>query len=284
MVAQDQVTAWDLKPNRENTNQIFNVLCNVQPVEHPWSGEWYLRQTDVTEWSKQQYWFEKCKGLKKCKTYKYSCKDWEPELKELIWNLNEDGWENANFTDVIQFWWYRIYMRKNNEVIVPYWDQERHYVVRDSEVIYDEPIQSWEEKVVYVMWTWDGNEDTCDIKKNPNDQYHPSERIKHYRPIDNTVTNVLSYDNDQMDEDYSTSSLIRIYIQQIDSRVCSWDSFDDADESPIILVKEYLAAECNPDHFIMWYWGIWVPNAIKWKDWWNIKIAIIYYWWQYFAY
>jgi len=39
MVAQDAVTAWDLKPKIEDVNKTFNVLCNVQPVEHPWSGD-----------------------------------------------------------------------------------------------------------------------------------------------------------------------------------------------------------------------------------------------------
>lgn len=38
MVAVDGTTAWDLKPNRENSNQIFNVLCNVVPTPHPWTG------------------------------------------------------------------------------------------------------------------------------------------------------------------------------------------------------------------------------------------------------
>jgi len=82
MVMQDAVTAWDLKPNTENTNKIFNVLCNVQPVEHPWSGDWYARKIDVTTWSKDQFWFEKCKWLKKCKLYEYECdRDYDEHWK-----------------------------------------------------------------------------------------------------------------------------------------------------------------------------------------------------------
>ena len=129
MVATDAQTAWDLKPNRENTNKIFNVLCNVQPVEHPWSGDWYARQIDVTTWSKDQFWLEKCKWLKKCELYEYNCNkkellviprdDWDEDEQ---WHShasarqirNEKLWRNANFTDVVLFEWYRIYMRKNN--------------------------------------------------------------------------------------------------------------------------------------------------------------------------
>lgn len=39
MVATDGTTIWDLKPNRENANQLFNILCNVVPTPHPWIGE-----------------------------------------------------------------------------------------------------------------------------------------------------------------------------------------------------------------------------------------------------
>lgn len=264
MVAQDSATAWDLKPNRENTNQIFNVLCNVQPVEHPWSGDWHLRWIDVTEGSKQQYWFEKCKGLKKSRIYKYDRSSTNWWIIEAIWNNAETWWENANFTDVILFQWYRIYMRKNNEILNPYWETYKWMMV------------DWA-YYQYMIGTWDWKPNTCD------DWDRSSDFVRN-RAIEKTATNKIKHSDSQQKEDYETSNLMRLYIQQVNTEWCAEDSFDDADESPIILVKEYASAKCNPDHFIMWYWGIGLPDAIKAKKWLSIKIAMIYYWGQNYAY
>lgn len=264
MVAQDSATAWDLKPNRENTNQIFNVLCNVQPVEHPWSGDWYARQLDVTTWSKQQYRFEKCKGLKKCTLYKYA-KDWDnATLVESEDTYTDDWRENSNFTDVILFQWYRIYMRKNNRILNPYWEY-----VKTKEI-------DWV-NVKYMEKWWDWDEDTCDVSSRPSDRLR-------WWTIDPTITNKKWHNNWQQIEDYESSGLMRIYIQPTNIQGCTWDTFDDPDEAPIILVKEYQAAECNPDHFIMWYGGIWIPDAIKAKKWMTMKIAMIYFGGQHYAY
>lgn len=103
MVSVDGTTAWDLKPNRENTNQIFNVLCNVVPTPHPWTGNGYRKDIDLTASEKQQYWFEKCKGLKRAKLYEYDCSDDVP-LTESNYRSREDKiWANSNFTDVTLF-------------------------------------------------------------------------------------------------------------------------------------------------------------------------------------
>lgn len=261
MVAQDQVTAWDLKPNRENTNQIFNVLCNVQPVEHPWSGDWYARDIDVKDGSKQQYRFEKCKGLKRCKLYQYECHNdgvklipertgIEPEEGSERTYIRDVWWKNSNFTDVITFWGYRIYMRKKNLVLNPYGTTAR-YANGQS----------------YVDNWGDWNINTCDVWNKPSDV----RRGKKY--IDPYVTTDINSDT------YNLSDKIRIYIQPVDTKGCTWDTFDDADEAPIILVREFEAAECNPDHFIMGYWGIGTPEIVK-----GAKLATISYWGNVFAY
>lgn len=277
MVAQDQVTAWDLKPNRENTNQIFNVLCNVQPVEHPWSGEWHLRQTDVTEWSKQQYWFEKCKGLKRCKLFKYIFKDWEADIEEITkWSelVRYTDWYNANFTDVITFQWYRIYMRKNNTYLNPYGNEERDINVDNR-------------NVRMVNGTGDWDPDTCDEMTSPDDEIRRTSQDVKYN-YDFREPTAMSREA-LNDLNYIAATRTRIYVQLIDTKECTWDTFDSADESPIILMKEYESSECNPDHFVMWYGWIGTPYAIWGKK--NqeqereeIKIAMIYFWWQTFAY
>lgn len=266
MVDVSQATAWDLKPNRENTNKIFNVLCNVQPVEHPWSWDWYARQIDVTTWSKDQFWFEKCKWLRKCKLYEYECY-WDhvelvvPEDVTEEWDerasskkrRNEKLWSNANFTDVILFQWYRIYMRKNSVSLNPYWNSSRTY--------------NWK---TYVDSWWDNDADTCDEWDRPSN-------VLEDMSIDKTIT-TARYDKNRVST-YNTADRIRIYIQPVDTKWCTWDTFDSADESPIILAKEYEAAECNPDHFVMWYGGIWVPTIIK-----KSIIYMILYSWELYSY
>lgn len=251
MVAQDAVTAWDLKPNRENVNQVFNVLCNVKPVEHPRSWDWYNRQIDVTTWSKQQYRFEKCEWLKKCTLYHYNCSKSKlivsEEENDSKYARYEKMRSNANFTDVVLFQWYRIYMRKSNSVLKPYWEYENEYV------------ESW----------WDWNANTCDQWSRPSD-------IRKNLWTYKTLTNE---NDDKANKYYWASDRIRLYIQQVDTKWCTWDTFDSPDESPIILAKEYEAAECNPDHFIMWYGWIWTPRIIN-----DVKISMIIYWWQIFAY
>ena len=288
MVAQDQATAWDLKPNRENTNKIFNILCNVQPVEHPRSGDWYARQIDVTTWSKDQFWFEKCKWLKKCTLYEYQCfsdshweyvkyvapEEWDPEASSKKIR-NEKLWENSNFTDVILFQWYRIYMRKNNVIVNPYWDL---WDPNDDDSWRWYPwYPDWKR---YVDWWWDWDEDTCDHKDKVRyswyDTDRPSERLERF-PTDRTVTTERL--NDDRVNTFNTAWRIRIYIQLVDTNACTWDTFDWADEAPIVLVKEYEAAECNPDHFVMWYWWIWTPKKVN-----DITIASILYHWTPFAY
>lgn len=279
MVAQDAVTAWDLKPNRENTNKVFNVLCNVQPVEHPWSGDWYARKIDVTTWSKDQFWFEKCKGLKRCKLYEYECnwdcvdlvvpEDADPgdEQASSKKRRNAALWANSNFTDVVVFWWYRIYMRKNDIIVNPYWTREKRN-------------KYWN---IYVEKWWDWDEDTCDHMDKKeyywSDMKRPTEKLEQY-PSDRTVTD-KKLDDDKVNT-FNTAWRIRLYIQQVDTKVCTWDTFDDPDEAPIVLVKEYEAAECNPDHFIMWYGWIWSPRIIDVDDW--ASIYMIRYGWHSFAF
>lgn len=258
MVMQDAVTAWDLKPNRENTNKIFNVLCNVQPVEHPWSGDWYARKIDVTTWSKDQFWFEKCKWLKKCKLYEYECDGDHvniviPQEASSKKRRNEKLWANSNFTDVVLFEWYRIYMRKNDVIVNPYWEDIKK--------------ENWKQ---YVDWWWDWDEDTCDVWDKPTD-------ILENLSVDRDITDKRKWEATV--NDFNTSWRIRIYIQQVDTKSCTWDTFDSADEAPIVLVREYKAAECNPDHFVMWYGWIWAPILAE-----DVQIAAILYNWQKFAY
>lgn len=268
MVAQDAVTAWDLKPKIEDVNKTFNVLCNVQPVEHPWSGDWYARWIDVTTWSKEQFWLEKCKWLKRCDLYEYNCSrdtllvlpqnDWEydehweykPSSKQI---RNEALWSNANFTDAIVFQWYRIYMRKNNPVLNPYWRNKKTY--------------NWKQ---YLDDWWDWDKNTCD------EWDRPSNVIEDYSADSNITTSDWSSDRVNT---FNTADRIRIYIQQVDTKACTWDTFDEPDEAPIVLVKEYEAASCNPDHFVMWYWGIWTPAIME-----DAVMYMIEYWWNLFSY
>lgn len=276
MVAQDVATFWDLKPNSENTNQLFNVLCNVQPVEHPRSWDWYWRNIDVLEWSRHQFWLEKCKWLKKCKLYEYEC-NWKcvdlviPEDKVTPWDdrasskkrRNEKLRANSNFTDTVIFQWYRLYMRKNDFYLNPYWEEEKKY--------------NWQ---TYVDSWWDWDEDTCDhVDKKTHSRSsmnRPSEKIEQY-PVDCTITDRELDDNKV--NTFNTAWRIRIYAQPVDTKWCSWDSFDWPDEAPIILLKEYEAAECNPDHFVMWYWWIWTPRYIS-----GANVYAIRYNWQIFVY
>ena len=263
MVAQDSATAWDLKPNRENTNQIFNVLCNVQPVEHPRSWDWYDQQIDVTNWSKQQYRFEKCKWLKRCQLYHYEC--WSETKLMPTWTgrLIEKDWHNANFTDVITFWWYRIYMRKKSLVLNPYATRAKSYDVDWETVWYTEAWSDWDP-------------DTCDTT-SASDAYRDWY-------MDKSITNKRTDQKLKWVKDYWTSDFIRIYIQPVDTKNCTGDTFDEADEAPIILVREFESDPCNPDHFVMWYGWIWTPEKIEAKSWEWIKLAMISYWWQTFAY
>ena len=250
MVAQDAVTAWDIKPNREDTNQKFNMLCNVVPVEHPWIWDWYNKNVDQLEWSRNQYRFEKCKWLKRCKLYEYYCsrekymeEDDLPKRKR----TQNRRWKNSNFTDVVTFQWYRIYMRRVRWVLNPY-DENAEINQYWKQIIDD---------------GWDRDPDTCD-------EDSPSNVLRDTR-----------VDKENTLEDYAQmSDAVRLYIQQAEMDNCWQDTYDSADESPIVLVKEYSAAECNPDRFIIWYGGIWVPEFL-WK---NAKLAMCYYAWQLFAY
>ena len=259
MVATDSATAWDLKPNRENTNAIFNVLCNVQPVEHPWSGDWYAQQIDVTEWSKQQYRFEKCKWLKKCQLYRYKCKSSWTEIVKT--DDVDEVRKNANFTDVITFQWYRLYMRRKNYNLLPYWEYMKQ---EEREWKYMKYLEDW--------WDWD--EDTCDEDSTPSAKLRDTDADARY----------VDWEEPNKDwKVYNTSDAIRIYTQPVDIKGCSWDTFDDADETPIILNQEFTAAECNPDHFVMGYWGIGTPKYIEQWEWWA-KLAKIVYWDRFFFY
>lgn len=289
MVAQDAVTAWDLKPNRENTNKVFNVLCNVQPVEHPWSGDWYARKIDVTTWSKDQYWFEKCKWLKKCELYQYKCtnkwkgvklviprydfEEWEDPWQAIASDIqirDEMLWSNANFTDVIVFQGYRIYMRKNDFILNPYWD----YWYPDYEDPDDDSWKRYPDRETwkrYVDWWWDWNRHTCDEGDRPSNIIEDFE-------VDWTITNAEK--EKWKISTFNTSSWrIRLYIQQVDTKTCTWDTFDWPDEAPIVLVREFEAAECNPDHFVMWYGWIWTPKQID-----DVTISCIWYNWNRYAY
>lgn len=259
MVMQDAVTAWDIKP-WENTNMLFNVLCNVKPVEHPWTWDLHLKQADIVNGKRPQHWFEKCDWLKKCKLYEFDCSTKQMYVEEDL-TQTKWAWWLSNFTDVITFQWYRIYMRKNLVSLSVYWDSNK---TRD--------INLWKDTYVVSWWDWD--EDTCD--KNT-----PSNKLRNQK-IDNRVTTEKNpKDQNQTLATYNTASgHIRIYIQQVDTKLCSWDTFDQADESPIVLVKEYEADECNPDHFVMWYGGIGTPNHIAS----HAKLSIVQYWWQIFAY
>lgn len=250
MVMQDAVTAWDVKPNREDTNQKFNMLCNVVPVEHPWTWDWYNKNVDQLEWSRNQYRFEKCKWLKRCKLYEYYCSRKKYEEEEDLPSKkrrNNRRRENANFTDVITYQWYRIYMRKVKWLLNPYSENSK------INEYWKQIIDDW----------WDNDKDTCDEDSPSN--------IKRETRVDKENT---------QDDMVNMSDAIRIYIQQVAMDNCWQDSYDSADESPIVLVKEYTAAECNPDHFVMGYGGIGTPEYLGS----NAKLAMIYYAWQIFAY
>ena len=250
MVMQDAVTAWDIKPNREDTNQKFNMLCNVVPVEHPWTWDWYNKNVDQTVGSRNQYWFEKCKWLRRCQLYEYYCSKNKYVIEDDLPSRkrrNNRRWQNANFTDVITYQWYRIYMRKVKWVLNPY-------------SRYSEINQYW--KQIIDSW-WDNDKDTCDEESPSN--------VKRETTVDK--------DNTQ-DDMVNMSDAIRIYIQQVDMDNCWQDTYDPADESPIILTKEYSAAECNPDHFVMWYGGIGTPEYLG--SWW--KLAMFYYGGNLFSY
>lgn len=253
MVAVDGTTAWDLKPNRENSNQIFNVLCNVVPTPHPWTGAWYRKNIDLTASEKQQFWFEKCKWLKRCKLYEYDCSKTVPLVESTYKWVDNQIWLNSNFTDVTTFQWYRIFLRKSDFNYNPY----SNY---------------WEQ---WLMETWgDGNEDTCDT------DLKPSEKAKQ----EWVNRSVADTDKDlYFEKSHGRSWRTRLYIQQIDEKTCSWETFDDVDESPIVLVREYSSSPCNPDRFVRGYGGIGVPRVVCNLDW-EFQIAMIYYGGQMFAY
>lgn len=273
MVMQDAVTAWDIKPNRQDTNEKFNMLCNVVPIEHPWSWDWYIKKIDVKDWSRAQYWFEKCKWLKKCDLYEYVCKDWKYKKEEELSNeqqIANKKWENWNFTDVVTFQSYRIYMRRVNNVLNPYWETQRDL--------------DWK---TYVESWWDWDKDTCD-KDVPSALLWKAKINKEISTAKNSQIITYNNKNEKVSEEdnpnwvpaYQRSNFIRIYVQNVDTKSCSWDTFDWPDESPIVLVKEYPASECNPDHFITAYGGIWTPEML----WENISIYMIYFGGNLFAY
>lgn len=251
MVMQDAVTAWDIKPSREDTNKKFNMLCNVIPIEHPRTWDWYNKQSDIIHWSRDQFWFEKCKWLRRCKLYEYKCSSDkyvpEEDMQSKKRKQNRRWNEHSNFTDVVTFQWYRIYMRRVRSVLNPY-------------AKYSEVNENW--KQIIDSW-WDNNPNTCDSDM-------PSNVIRETRVDKENTTDDMA----QM------SDATRIYIQKVDIENCWQDTYDSADESPIMLVKEYSSAECNPDHFVIWYWGIGTPQFL-WK---KAKIDMFYYWWNLFAY
>lgn len=300
MVAQDSATAWDLKPNRENTNQIFNVLCNVQPVEHPWSGEWHQRETDIIHWSKQQFWFEKCKWLKKAKLYEYRCQGNYVEINPEEEEYTDPLWRwNSNFTDVILFQWYRLFMRRRNLILNPYSTEakdikfptwQKKYEWDESSqtyLVYDETVNV---RAVNSWWDWDSG--TCDDPIIWETSYNSSSsNLRVNERPDSKLTNEQKTYDKQHRNTYTTWDVIRIYAQLVDTKWCSWDAFNWVDESPIIAIAEFPASECNPDHFIMWYGWIWTPISITVRDATStdmeepqLKLAMIYYWWSYFAY
>lgn len=217
MVVSWAIQFWDIKPDRQNWNQLFNTLCNVVPVDHPWSWQWYRAGLDIKEWEKQQYRLEKCKWLKQCRLYEYDCNNLVEENPKSRKNKPRE-W--SSFTDTVTFDWYRLYLRKSDSIFEPY----------ESD--------NWP--------------DTCD------EWSRPSNLIEHN----------------------SRWSKLRVYVQIVNTDGCAWVVTSWADDSPIVLVKEYKSSPCSYDRFIMGYGGVWTPKVI----WWKSKISIMFYKGQMFAY
>ena len=100
---------FDIQPQQDNNNILFNDLVNVVPVAHPRTGMWYRERIEVKDWDKQRHWFRKRKWFKKVDLYRWICWN-EPELE----NLTEE-WLDWEFTDETIYEWHRWFLRLNKD-------------------------------------------------------------------------------------------------------------------------------------------------------------------------
>lgn len=138
---------FDIQPQQDNNNILFNDLVNVVPVAHPRTGMWYRERIEVKDWDKQRHWFRKRKWFKKVDLYRWVC--WDAPEKE---NLTEErlDWE---FTDETIYEWHRWFIRLNKTR-----DKAKVYVqwfINPEECtnwVYA-PISAW--AIIDVTWSFD---------------------------------------------------------------------------------------------------------------------------------
>ena len=101
---------FDIQPQKDNNNILFNDLVNVVPVAHPWTGMWYRNHLRVSDWDKERHWFDKRKWFKVVDLYEWIC--WRWVISE--WT-NSSEWNDWEFTDMILFEWHRWFLRTNRD-------------------------------------------------------------------------------------------------------------------------------------------------------------------------
>ena len=103
---------FDIQPQQDNNNILFNDLVNVVPVAHPWTGMWHRERLEVVYWDKQRHWFRKRKWFKKVQLWRRVC--WSQPEKEPT-STNFASWIDWEFTDEIIYEWHRWFLRTNQD-------------------------------------------------------------------------------------------------------------------------------------------------------------------------
>lgn len=95
--------------------------------------------------------------------------------------------------------------------------------------------------IAFDTYESDNNQNTCDQGDKPSERLADGYVDKTKTEKDKTP---------RFEDPYLKSGRTRVYIQKIDEKTCTGETFDDVDESPIVLVKEYSSSPCNPDRFV----------------------------------
>ena len=103
---------FDIQPQQDNNNILFNDLVNVVPVAHPRTGMWHRERLEVVHWDKQRHWFRKRKWFKKVQLWRWVC--WSQPEKEPT-STDFSSWIDWEFTDEIIYEWHRWFLRTNQD-------------------------------------------------------------------------------------------------------------------------------------------------------------------------
>lgn len=98
---------WDIQPQKDNNNVLFNDLINVTPKPHPRTGMAHAENLIADYGDRERHWLTKRKGFKPVKLYR-----WKGDCS-IVEEPETHEWRAGTFTDMTLFQWHRWFLRTN---------------------------------------------------------------------------------------------------------------------------------------------------------------------------